>query len=246
MSDMVYIKLYKDFLNIAEALDDAGRGRLMLAILRYANGMPVAPMTGPEGIAFLAMKNQMDRDSDDYRSRAEISRENGRKGGRPRKQDKTCKNLENPSVFDEKTENLYKEENKEKDDEKEKQKDDDVLNAAAKADPVVDYALENLKGISRNNLEEFNAFRSRLTDDLICHAIDEACANGVPKYSYVRTILREYAQKGFRTVAEAEAGRTPPSRAPANPALNYAQRTYRDEDFGDDFFINLQPGWANQ
>ena len=35
----------------------------------------------------------------------------------------------------------------------------------------------------------------------------------------------------------------PKPSAPANPALDYAQREYRDEDFGDDFFINLRQDW---
>lgn len=87
MYDMPYIKVYKDFLAIAEALDNGQRGRLFLAILQYVNGLEPEPLTGAEYIAFLTMKGQVDRDQSGYSSRAaEASRENGRKGGRPRKQ----------------------------------------------------------------------------------------------------------------------------------------------------------------
>lgn len=35
------------------------------------------------------------------------------------------------------------------------------------------------------------------------------------------------------------------SRPQDNPALNYAQREYKDEDFGDDFYM-FTPGWAKK
>ena len=63
--------------------------------------------------------------------------------------------------------------------------------------------------------------------------------------------LEEWEAAGVKTVAEAEAwqkahetrrassdrgGSTPP----ANPALNYGQREYREEDFGDDFYFDVK------
>ena len=85
MGDLVYIKVYKDFINIAEALDNGQRGKLFLAMLQYANGREVTPLQGAEQIAFLMLKGQIDRDQSEHDTRSEINRENGRKGGRPPK-----------------------------------------------------------------------------------------------------------------------------------------------------------------
>ena len=111
------------------------------------------------------------------------------------------------------------------------------------------YAANNLRTLSPSNLEELISFRDVLPDDLIRHAIDEACASGVPTYSYARSILRRYVDSGFRTVGEAKASdaarprRGSPPRSgqpPDNPALHYEQREYKDSDFGDGFFIDLE------
>ncbi|MBR1820344.1 MAG: hypothetical protein IJ769_01840, partial [Clostridia bacterium] len=55
------------------------------------------------------------------------------------------------------------------------------------------------------------------------------------------------------TAAEAQtqheadrAGRAASTAASAaNPALNYAQREYKDEDFGDDFFFDVVKEYGN-
>ena len=116
--------------------------------------------------------------------------------------------------------------------------------ARARLNTVEAYASGNLQYLSPGNMEELVLFKEDLPDDVIRFAIDEACANGAPRWSYVAAILRGYVQNGVRTVGDAKeakekhkgrADRSPQS----NPALNYAQREYKAEDFGDDFFIDL-------
>ena len=48
-------------------------------------------------------------------------------------------------------------------------------------------------------------------------------------------------RSGFRQGASARQSRpaAPGQAQTPNPALNYAQRDYREEDYGDDFFIDL-------
>ena len=78
------------------------------------------------------------------------------------------------------------------------------------------------------------------------------CARGMQvPMKYMDKLLNDWQAAGVKTVDEARArheaarvGRAAAS-APAsgntttNIALNYEQREYRDEDFGDDFFIDL-------
>ena len=63
---------------------------------------------------------------------------------------------------------------------------------------------------------------------------------------YMDRLLREWEVSGATTVeaarAQREAFQARPAAGPANPALDYAQRDYRPEDFGEDFFINLNGG----
>ena len=136
--------------------------------------------------------------------------------------------------------------------------------AAAREDLALrNYAAENLGKLSPQNLEELAAYRARLPDALIRHAVDEACAFKVRKWAYVRSILERYIAGGIDSVEAAGegggsqgegssrgGGSTRGGGSPrgggsgraepwVNPALNYQQREYRDEDFGDDFFEDL-------
>ncbi len=101
------------------------------------------------------------------------------------------------------------------------------------------YAAANLTVLSPRNMEELVSFREPLSEELIRHAIDEACANGKRTWAYVRSILARYVRSGYRTVGDAEAEKaeraklqkhTLPSGAP-NPAMQYEQRSLTDDDF---------------
>ena len=74
------------------------------------------------------------------------------------------------------------------------------------------------------------------------------CARGMQvPMKYMDKLLEDWRAGGVRTVEEAAArheaarrSRSAPGQTPAqNPALNYAQREYREEDYGDDFYIDL-------
>lgn len=67
------------------------------------------------------------------------------------------------------------------------------------------YASSNLRYMSPYNLEELITFRDSLPDELIRYAIDEACANGKPEYSYARSILNRYVDSGFKSIGDVKA-----------------------------------------
>ena len=75
-------------------------------------------------------------------------------------------------------------------------------------DPLVAYAANNLLPMSPTNMDELISFRDALPDELIQHAIDEACAAGVRRYKYVKSILNRYVEQGFKSVADVEAYET--------------------------------------
>ena len=57
------------------------------------------------------------------------------------------------------------------------------------------------------------------------------------------TVEAAGAEHAAAVAEKAASEKTNAANRPSNPALDYAQREYRDEDFGDDFFINLRQDW---
>lgn len=119
-----------------------------------------------------------------------------------------------------------------------------------KADRVRE--LLELCGLERrpgmNDLALYDNWRTVHDEAVIEYAAE--CARGMQvPVKYMDKLLTQWRDAGVRTVEEAraqhEAARQarPTPAAPAeraiNPALNYEQREYRDEDFGDDFFVDL-------
>lgn len=73
-----------------------------------------------------------------------------------------------------------------------------------------------------------------------------SCSRGMDKpMKFANWLLNDWAGNGVKTVEQAEARREAlrvdrsVREAPANPALNYSQREYREEDYGDDFYVDL-------
>ena len=101
------------------------------------------------------------------------------------------------------------------------------------------YAANNLAALNAGNMEEFAAFKADLPEELIRHAIDEACANGKRTWSYVRAILSRYRESGFKTVGDAMASKPvkPRSGAPA-VHMNYSMRPDTAGTYGKDSYTD--------
>lgn len=219
-------------LDATRKLSDAEVGRLFRGLLRYSmtKEQPQG-LQGREEVVFDIYSQQIDRDIEAYDRQVEAGRTNGQRGGRPKKNPPGFS--ETPRVFEktQKTQDKGKDKGKEKDKDKWDHHDDD---ARADADPLVMYAVNNLQHMSPGNLEELADFIERFDDDVIRFAIDEASANGAPRWAYVSAILRGYLRDGIKTVGDAKAakakreaakgGRT--ANAQVNPALNYQQRDH--------------------
>ena len=104
------------------------------------------------------------------------------------------------------------------------------------------YLANNITGLSATLMQEFQTFKADLPEELIRYAIDEACAQNVRSYSYLRKILNRYVDKGFKTIGDVKADRDAFERgkkAKAAPAKhNYQQHEYTEGDFGADFYYD--------
>lgn len=93
---MKYLKVFTDFADAMEELGDAERGRLFTAMLKYAETGAAPDFRGNERFIWPVAKLQIDRMAAECEGKAKTSRENGSKGGRPKK---TQGNPKNPAGF---------------------------------------------------------------------------------------------------------------------------------------------------
>ena len=212
-------------------LSDAECGRLFRALLQYSMGESQSiNLQGREIGLFDVYTQDIDDDIAAYERKCKTNRANGTQSppvapSRPQSPHNNNININNNSN--------NKDNNNHHDDD-----------ARADADPLVMYAVNNLQTMSPGNLHDLAGYAEDLPADVIRFAIDEGCANGAPRWSYVAAILRGYLRDGIKTVGDAKAAKakrkTKLDRSPQdNPAQGYEQREYKDEDYGDDFFINL-------
>ena len=83
------------------------------------------------------------------------------------------------------------------------------------------YVSTHLPGMSGGNWDELRSYmEDGLSMDVICHAVDEAAANGKRSWSYVRRILNRYLTEGIRTVDQAKNSDGRPVDPAASGALN--------------------------
>lgn len=87
MKAMPYVCLYADYEQTLAPFTDEERGRILMAMLRYLNTGENTDFTGNERFIWPTLCAQLQRDRVSYEERCEKNRLNGRKGGRPRKED---------------------------------------------------------------------------------------------------------------------------------------------------------------
>lgn len=103
-----FLKVYFDFDEKTDELSDAEKGRLLLALYRYAMTGQKPSLSGNERFLFSVFKSEVDRDIAAYNTKVE----NGNKGGRPT--DEKPNETENNRNKPDETENNLNEKNKNK------------------------------------------------------------------------------------------------------------------------------------
>lgn len=88
---------YNSWLKALEPFGDAERGRIWTALLEYSNGLAIdGHSSGNERFILPMLIDQIDRDTEKREQFVEKQRENGSKGGRPKKASESQQNPENP------------------------------------------------------------------------------------------------------------------------------------------------------
>ena len=107
-----YIKIYRDFIDIVRELDNGARGRLLMAVMLYANDEEPDNLTGAERIAFLTIKSQIDRDRDAYDSISEKRKLAGKVGAERRWEQEKMANAILPMAKDGKNSKCHQDKDK--------------------------------------------------------------------------------------------------------------------------------------
>lgn len=102
------------------------------------------------------------------------------------------------------------------------------------------------------DITAYREWKAKYPEALIQFAA-ECSRNAGGSTAYMEKLLAAWAAQGVTTMEAARAQReafraVAPARTekPANPALDYTQREYKDEDFGDDFYFDYDREFGNK
>lgn len=93
-----YFQVYLSYEEPLKSLSYEQIGKLFMAMFQYEKTKEKPELDAVSDMAFCFIRSQMERDQQAYEEKCELGRQNGIKGGRPRK---TQGFLENPTVFTE-------------------------------------------------------------------------------------------------------------------------------------------------
>lgn len=214
---MNYVKIHLDALLAYRRLTDTEFGRAIRCVLQYMADGTDPNLDGKVGIMYDVLREQVDRDRKAYDKRVAAQTENGKKGGRPRKntaqggnQKEPNETQRNPWVFEKPNET-------QKNQEKEEEYIppctppaggsgggfltlDEAETLSAGLDAVFDEA--DRCGFSRSQrvLDELNALCAEYTPPCVLDAIHIAHDRGKPNLGYLRGVL----QRGVDTQRESQ------------------------------------------
>ena len=208
---MNYVKLHVDALFAYRRLTDTEFGRAIRCVLQYVEDGTDPNLPGKEGIMYDVLREQVDRDREAYDKRVAAQTENGKKGGRPRK---NVTQGQNPTKPNETQQNPWvskKPNETQKTQEKEKEKEKEYILSSplppSKGGWEDDDDDDDLVLIARRNDEVFKAAEhagfdlngatlDKLTDLISVHGPDavesgigKCVEHGVAKLAYLRKVL---------------------------------------------------------
>lgn len=192
---MNYLMLYVDTLRQYKRLSDTEFGRAIRAVLQFLEDGTEANLPGKECIMYDVLREQTERDRKSYEKKMAAQRENGSKGGRPRKKAETQENPKNPWVFSE-TQESQKTQEKEKeeyippynpptgDDD-----DDDLLLIAQQNNAVYDRAKECGFATDTATLHRLTELISMHGHQAVLDGLDQCVEYGAKSLAYLRKVV---------------------------------------------------------
>lgn len=205
-----YVKLWLSYRSYFEPYSAAEVGRLVLAMMEYRASGVEPEFSGSERFVWPAIKRDLDESLQAQECAAAVNRENGKKGGRPPKEDKPngfSENPKNPMGF-EKSEKSQGLRTKEKDKGQGQGQGQDI-SAHAREDAVAavlsDYLNRINPSASNTSRDELRGFAEVMGPDVCRRAFDIALDSKKTSWPYIRAILQDKQRRGVRCLADWDA-----------------------------------------
>lgn len=192
--------IYLDYEEQFNLLTDEQVGQLMRAIIKYEKTREIPQLDGVVKMAFSFIKTQLDRDREKYEARCEKNRENAKKGGRPRKNQKDNLKTDgfNENQMDAKKPDNDKED--EEDNDNEEDIDNDLLLKKEKEEKLQQRFIECLNSFNTNAINECIKYLDKLPFEVIDYVLSKTSGIKYPNWNYADTILQDYVRRKIDTV----------------------------------------------
>lgn len=217
-----YVKLWVSYESYFEPFSDVEVGRLVRAMMKYRVSREEPKFNGNERFIWPAIRRDIDESMAAQESIASVNRENGKKGGRPPKNEKPDgipENPENPSGFP-KTEKSQGQRTRTKD--KDKGQGQDNARARDLAAVMSVYLDKINPNPSQTSLDELKAYTEAMGSAVCLRAIDAALDAGKANWSYIRAILRNKQSQGVHCLSDWERQEARRQHKPADGMPDYS------------------------
>ncbi len=195
--------IYLDYEEQFNLLTDEQIGRLMRAIIKYEKTREIPQLNGIVKMAFSFIKTQLDRDREKYEARCEKNRENAKKGGRPRKNQKD--NLKANGFNENQMDAKKPDDDKEDEEDNEEDIDNDLLLKKEKEEKLQQRFIECLNSFNINAISECIKYLDELPFEVIDYVLSKTSGIKCPNWNYANTILQDYVKRKIDSVEKIQA-----------------------------------------
>lgn len=197
-----YVKLWLSYKSYFESYSAAEVGRLVLAMIEYRESGALPEFSGSERFIWPAIRRDIDESLKAQEKQTESNRENGKRGGRPRKANETEEKQKNPFVFSE----------SEKSQGQGKGKGQGKGQGEGDYNPLSPSAVACSDFMNRINatpspmcLAQLSNYAEQMGADVCKRAIDIALDEKKTSWSYIRAILENKKAQGVKCLADWDA-----------------------------------------
>ena len=195
--------IYLDYEEQFNLLTDEQIGQLMRAIIKYEKTREIPQLNGIVKMAFSFLKTQLDRDREKYEARCEKNRENAKKGGRPRKNQKD--NLKANGFNENQMDAKKPDDDKEDEEDNEEDIDNDLLLKKEKEEKLQQRFIECLNSFNINAISECIKYLDELPFEVIDYVLSKTSGIKCPNWNYANTILQDYVKRKIDSVEKIQA-----------------------------------------
>lgn len=195
--------LYTEQKAIIDKLTDEQAGKLIKAIYEYVATDKMPELETTIDLVITPFKIALDKNKEKYQNVVVRNRENGMKGGRPKKPTGFFGNPMKPKKAD--NDNEYDNDNDtaiaviESD-----SRADGSHQPDSCVDEVVKFYEQNFGTISPFIFETLNGYRSDFTDDIIIYAMQLAVKANAKTINYIKAILNNWQKANVKSLLDAK------------------------------------------